>query len=127
MEEIFAGLDAGDPLATRRAKARTLRLLNFSLTEIAAALGVSTATISRDVKDLPRQRIVRDGYKFSDKEVLAMRKLVIDGMPQVGIAKLYEASEQTVSQFAQGKRRAKGRVSKPRTPRSDKNKPRTTR
>jgi transposase len=93
-------------------KARELRTKGYTLQEIAAVLGKHESSISRAVKELPKQRIVRDGYAFTASDILDMRRLYLHGMKQKTIAKLYQASPQTVSRFIQGKARVKGNISK---------------
>jgi DNA invertase Pin-like site-specific DNA recombinase len=46
----------------RRAKAIAMRAADKPLSEIAKALKSTVPTISRDLKDLPKKRVVVDGY-----------------------------------------------------------------
>jgi transposase len=95
-----------------RVKARDLRLKGYTLQEIAAVVGKHESSVSRAIKDLPKQRIVRDGYVFTAADILDMRRLYLHGMRQKTIAKLYQASIQTVCRFIGGKARVKGNISK---------------
>jgi IS30 family transposase len=100
-------------LAARRVKARELRAADMPIKDIAALLGVHEATVSRDVKDLPKKRIVKDGYKFPLETIHRMRSAHAQhNVPQIAIAKMVDASPQTISRFMRGEARVSGNVSR---------------
>lgn len=95
-----------------RERAISMRKDGLRVWEIAVLLNVDKSSVSRATKHLPKQRIVPDGYKFSNKDVARIRKLYLMGIPQKDIATLYGATRATISRYIHGKSRTSGDISK---------------